>query len=93
MDKRLIAYCDRTQIFAGPFDMRIQNFEGVDVLQFMRSENRLMRIPILMLAADTDFRLMTKGFGAGVSVFLSKPFSARGLQSTLRFLVRANSKK
>lgn len=70
------------------FDMRIMGLQDLNILEFMRANEELTRIPIMMLAAERDFRYMAKDLAAGVSVFLSTPFTLHCLQSTLRLLVR-----
>jgi DNA-binding NtrC family response regulator len=73
------------------FDMRILSLRELNVLGYMHANEALTRIPIMMLAAERDFRYMAKDLAAGVSVFLSTPFTLHCLQSTLRLLVRSNT--
>src|SRR6266481_232113 len=72
-------------------DMTMPFLEGLDLVRYMRSENRLMRIPIMMITAARDLKLMGHSFSAGASAFLSKPFTPAQLQGALRMLL-ANSK-
>ena len=61
--------------------------EGLDLVRYMRSENRLRRIPIMMITADLDIKLMASSFSAGATAFLSKPFTPEQLQSAIRMLL------
>ena len=70
------------------FDMRILGLKDLNILEFMRSSQNLTSIPILMIAAERDLRLMTKHQKTCVSIFLSTPFTVASLQSTLRLLIR-----
>lgn len=72
---------------AGIFDMKMPHLDGVDITQYMRTEKRLQRIPVLMISADRDLKLMAKSFVAGATVFLTKPFHPDQFQSTLRTLL------
>lgn len=75
---------------AGIFDMMMPHLEGMDIIRYMRTEKRLRRIPVMMVSAERDLKLMATSFVAGATVFLTKPFNPEQLQSTLRLLL-ANS--
>jgi two-component system, chemotaxis family, chemotaxis protein CheY len=75
---------------AGIFDMMMPHLEGMDIIRYMRTEKRLRRIPVMMVSAERDLKLMATSFVAGATVFLAKPFNPEQLQSTLRLLL-ANS--
>ena len=76
---------------AAVFDMMMPHLEGMDVMRFMRTEKRLMRIPVLMITSEQDLKLMATSFAAGVTMFLPKPFTAEHFQSTLRLLLSTKS--
>ena len=69
------------------FDMMMPHLEGIDVMRFMRSEERLMSIPVMMITSETDLKLMANSFAAGVTIFLPKPFTSEQFQSTFRLLL------
>lgn len=69
------------------FDMMMPHLEGIDVMRFMRTEKRLMRIPVMMITSETDLKLMANSFAAGVTIYLPKPFSIEQFQSTFRLLL------
>jgi len=60
--------------------------EGIDVIRYMRTEKRLMRIPVMMITSEQDLKVMTNSFAAGASVYLPKPFNPEQLQTTLSML-------
>lgn len=70
------------------FDMNMPNLDGLDVIRFMRTENRLMRIPVMMVSANRDLSLMANSFAAGVTLFLPKPFSSEQFETTFRLLLQ-----
>ncbi len=72
---------------AAIFDMTIPQFKGLDMIRYMRTEKRLMRVPIMMISAEHDIRLMASSFAAGASAFLAKPFTSEQVRNTLRMLV------
>jgi DNA-binding response OmpR family regulator len=75
---------------AAIFDMVMPHLEGIDIIRHMRTEKRLMRIPIIMMTSETDFKLVKDSFEAGATVFLPKPFTVRQLQSSLSLLLSKN---
>jgi CheY-like chemotaxis protein len=76
-----------SQFRAAIFDMTMPFLEGLDLIRYMRSERRLMRIPIMMITAEQDIELMTSSFAAGATAFLPKPFTPEQLQSAIRMLL------
>ena len=75
---------------AAIFDMMMPHIEGIDIIRHMRTEKRLMRIPVMMITSEQDLTLMTNSFAAGATVFLPKPFTTRQLQTMLRMLLKTN---
>jgi Response regulators consisting of a CheY-like receiver domain and a winged-helix DNA-binding domain len=76
-----------SQFRAAIIDMTMPFLEGLDLIRYMRSERRLMRIPIMMISAEQDIKLMTSSFSAGATAFLPKPFTPEQLQSAIRMLL------
>ena len=72
---------------AAIFDMMMPHLKGLDMIRYMRTENRLMRIPIMMISAEHDIRLIASSFAAGASAFVAKPFTPEQMRNTLRMLV------
>jgi DNA-binding response OmpR family regulator len=52
-----------------------------DLLRYMKTEKRLVRIPTIVLSGEEGFTMAAQTFAAGALVFLSKPF---GLDLFLR---------
>jgi two-component system, chemotaxis family, chemotaxis protein CheY len=76
-----------SQFTAAILDMTMPYLEGLDLIRYMRSEKRLMRIPIMMITAEQDIKLMASSFSAGATAFLPKPFTPEQLQSAIRMLL------
>ena len=72
---------------AAIFDMMMPHLKGLDIIRYMHTEKRLMRIPIMMISAKHDIKLMASSFEAGASAFLAKPFTPEQIRHTLCMLV------
>ena len=72
---------------AAILDMSMPFLEGLDIIHYMRSERRLMRIPIMMITAEQNIKLMTDSLSAGATAFLPKPFTPEQLESAVRMLI------
>ena len=79
---------------AAIFDMMMPHLEGLDLIRYMSTEKRLMRIPLMMITSEPDLKLMSNSFAAGATVYLSKPFTTEQLQTTLQMLLsNSNGRK
>ena len=67
--------------------MMMPHLKGLDVIRYMRTEKRLMRIPIMIISAEQDIKLMANSFAAGATAFLPKPFTPEQIRNTLHMLV------
>ena len=73
------------------FDMMMPNLDGLEVIRYMRTEKRLMRIPVLMVTSERDLKFTAASFAAGATVFLPKPFTPAQFQTTFKILVGERS--
>jgi two-component system, chemotaxis family, chemotaxis protein CheY len=71
---------------AAVVDMMMPHLPGLDLVRYMRTEKRLMRIPVMLITAEQDLRIMKNCFEAGVTMFQSKPLTTEKLQTSLRIL-------
>lgn len=74
---------------AALFDMRMPGLDGIDLIRHMRTEKRLQRIPVMLITAEDDLKVMSDSFAAGAVAFLSKPLTVDKLQTALRMLLRS----
>ncbi len=77
---------------AAIFDMMMPYLEGIDVIRYMRTEKRLIKIPVMMITSERDVKVMTNSFTAGAAFFLPKPFTTKQLQTTLGMLFSMSAK-
>ncbi|HEY0078004.1 MAG TPA: response regulator [Pyrinomonadaceae bacterium] len=76
-----------SDFLAGIFDVVMPHIQGPELVRYMRTEKRLMRIPVMMMTAEQNPKLSSDSFAAGAVVFLPKPFTTSQLQIMLRMLV------
>ena len=69
---------------AAVFNMTMPHLKGVDIVRFMKTEKRLMRIPVVIVTAELGLRLIADSFAAGAVLFLAKPFTTDQLERALR---------
>jgi len=72
---------------AAIFDVVMPHISGPELVRFMKTEKRLMNIPVMMMTAEQDPKLSSDSFAAGAVVFLPKPFTTAQLQIMLRMLI------
>ena len=72
---------------AAVFNLTLPHLNGVDLVRYMKSEKRLMRIPVVIVAGDNGLKLIADSFAAGALAFLPKPFTTEKLALTLRLVM------
>jgi len=72
---------------AAVFDVVMPQISGPELVRYMKTEKRLMKIPVMMMTAEQDPKLSSDSFAAGAVIFLPKPFGTVQLQTMLRMLV------
>lgn len=82
------------EIFAAAiFDVVMPYIQGTELVKYMQSEKRLMKIPVIMMTAEQNPRLSSESFAAGAVAFLPKPFTTSQLQTMLRMFVQKSQPK
>ena len=76
-----------SDFLAGIFDVMMPHIQGPELVRYMRTEKRLMRIPVMMMTAEQNPKLSSDSFAAGAVVFLPKPFTTSQLQIMLPMLI------
>jgi len=72
---------------AAILDVVMPHISGPELVRYMKSEERLKQIPVMMMTAEQDPRLSSDSFSAGACVFLPKPFTTAQLQIMLQMLI------
>ena len=78
---------------AGIFDVVMPHIQGPELVRYMKTEKRLMKIPVMMMTAEQNPKLSSDSFAAGAVVFLPKPFTSSQLQVMLRMIVSQAAKQ
>jgi CheY-like chemotaxis protein len=73
---------------AAIFDMMMPHLKGLDLILYMKADERLRGVPVGMITAETDPKVWDESVAAGACVFLPKPFTPPQVQMMLRMLVR-----
>lgn len=76
-----------TDFIAAVLDVIMPQISGPELVRHMKTEKRLMRIPVMMMTAEQDPKLSSDSFAAGAVVFLPKPFTTAQLQTMLQMLI------
>lgn len=82
--RRLVADAD---FEVAVIDLMMPHLKGLDIVRYMRTEKRLMKIPIVITTGSGDLSMMAECLPAGASALLTKPFAPTQLQDTLRLLL------
>ena len=72
---------------AAILDVVMPHISGPELVRYMKSEERLKRIPVMMMTAEQDPKLSSDSFSAGAVVFLPKPFTTAQLQIMMQMLI------
>lgn len=72
---------------AAILDVVMPHISGPELARFMRTEQKLGNIPVMMMTAEQDPKLSSESFAAGAMVFLPKPFTTAQLQIMLQMLI------
>src|SRR4026207_2067924 len=72
---------------AAILDVVMPHISGTELVRYMKAEERLRTIPVMMMTAEQDPKLSSDSFSAGAIVFLPKPFTTAQLQIMLQMLI------
>lgn len=74
------------------FEVMLPHVSGLDLLRYMKSEDRLARIPVLMMTRGSTVRLCYESLASGAYALLPAPFTTGQLKSVLCMLVNRPAK-
>ena len=72
----------------GIFDMMMPHLKGLDLILHMKTEKRLMKIPVMLMTAEQNPQYSADSLAAGAVVYLPKPFSSSQLKMLLQVLMK-----
>ena len=68
-------------------DVMMPGVDGFEVSRQLRQAEKPGKVPVVFITAKDDADTMREGFSSGVSVFLSKPFTATQVTKLVRSLI------
>ena len=72
-------------------DLNMPDVGGIEVIEFVRSQDRLRALPILVVTTRGDDTSRARVLDAGASSFLAKPFASEQILDEARRLLPAAS--
>ena len=78
---------------AAVFAVAMSDVQGPDLVRYMKAEERLKHIPIIMMSSQQNPTLSADAFSAGAQVFLPKPFTPSQLLAMLQMLTGDNKRR
>ena len=72
-------------------DYQMTDCDGLEVLRRLRLDERLARIPVMMITADNDQTLIARAFVLGVCDYINKPFLPIELRARVRSALGSNA--
>jgi len=68
-------------------DLNMPDIGGLEVIEFVRAQDTLRALPILVVTTRGDEASRSRALAVGASAFLSKPFTPDGLLAEVRALL------
>lgn len=81
-----LAFAERPDLIL--LDVMMPELDGFQVCRLLRSAERLMDVPVLMLTAMDDREARLEGIVAGADDFITKPFDRTQLRARIRTVTR-----
>lgn len=69
-------------------DLEMPSMNGFEVMQAMREDDSLFRIPVIVCSASDDYKTQEKIFDCGAAGFVAKPYNAAIIINLLRSIIR-----
>lgn len=68
-------------------DLNMPDIGGVEVVEFVRGQDRLRQLPIVVVTTRGDEESRTRALQAGASRFMTKPFAPEAILAEARSLL------
>ncbi|MBK9261320.1 MAG: response regulator [Polyangiaceae bacterium] len=72
-------------------DLNMPDIGGFEVIEFIRSQDKLQHLPILVVTTRGDEGSRARALGAGASQFMTKPFAPDDIRTSVRNLLQESS--
>lgn len=70
-------------------DLNMPDIGGIEVVEFVRSQDRLCKIPIIIVTTRGDEESKARALKVGASRYLTKPFAPESIQAEVASVLSA----
>jgi two-component system, chemotaxis family, chemotaxis protein CheY len=86
------------QISLKPFDLvlldlNMPDIGGIEVVEFIRGQDRLKSLPIIIVTTRGDDSSRDQALSAGATRFMTKPFSPEAIQAEVKSLIASGPRR
>ncbi|OCX65366.1 hypothetical protein BFP70_09895 [Thioclava sp. SK-1] len=74
-------------------DVHMPGVNGLEILKYIKNDERIKDIPVLIVTRDTSESIIMEGISHGAVDYISKPFDIRCLQAKIQEIARAHRTK
>jgi CheY-like chemotaxis protein len=72
---------------AGIFDVQMPSLQGTDLVRYMQTAKRLVKIPVLIMTSEQSATIQSESLAAGAAIFLPKPFTRVAMRTMFSVLL------
>jgi two-component system chemotaxis response regulator CheY len=72
-------------------DWKMPGMSGLELLRQLRADERFVKLPVLMLTAESQRSLIIKAMEAGVTGYIVKPFATSALREKIAKMLSAQT--
>lgn len=87
-----LAACRAQRPDLAVLDVMMPGVSGLDAIRLIRSDARLLDLPVILLTARAQEADVENGFDSGADDYITKPFSPRELASRVEALLSRTAK-
>jgi two-component system, chemotaxis family, chemotaxis protein CheY len=70
-------------------DLNMPDIGGIEVVEFIRGQDQLRRLPVVIVTTRGDDDSQARALGAGANRFMAKPFTPEAILGVVRELLAA----
>lgn len=74
-------------------DVILPDMSGLEICKWMKKENQMAKVPVIIISGKTDLQNKLKGFMSGAERYLCKPFLMEDLGHSINALLQLNASK
>jgi two-component system chemotaxis response regulator CheY len=79
------------QFDAAVLDLNMPDISGIEVLEFVRAQDRLKQLPIIVVTTRGDDDSRAQALAAGASDYMTKPFTPEAIVSAVSLLLQGRT--